>query len=168
MASVNKVILLGNLGKDPEKRVTPSGMNICNLTVATSRRRKGGDGQWSEETEWHRIVLFDRLADTAAQYLRKGQPVYVEGRIQTRKWQDKDGRDQYSTEIVAEVMQLLGGRDSAGAGAGSGGAADASEGWSQESRPAARSVPARQPSPASIAPASAADPFGGEADDIPF
>ena len=112
MASVNKVILIGNLGRDPEIRYAPSGSAICNVSIATTRQGKDRNtGERTEETEWHRVVFFDRLAEIAGEYLRKGRPVYVEGRLKTRKWQDKDGRDNYSTEIVAESMQLLGGRD---------------------------------------------------------
>lgn len=112
MASVNKVILLGNVGRDPEMRYTPSGMAVCNISVATSRRWKSKDSQESqEETEWHRVVFYDRLAEVAGEYLKKGRPTYIEGRLKTRKWQDKDGKDVYTTEIVAEQLQLLGGRD---------------------------------------------------------
>jgi len=119
MASVNKVILIGNLGRDPEIRYAPSGSAICNVSIATTRQGKDRNtGDRTEETEWHRVVFFERLAEIAGEYLRKGRPVYVEGRLRTRKWQDKDGRDNYSTEIVAESMQLLGGRDG-GADAGS-------------------------------------------------
>jgi single-strand DNA-binding protein len=111
MASVNKVIVLGNVGRDPEVRYTPDGKAVCNLSIATSRSWKNKDGDRQEETEWHRVSLFDRLAEIAGEYVKKGKPVYVEGRLRTRKWQDKDGKDQYTTEIMAESMQLLGGRD---------------------------------------------------------
>jgi single-strand DNA-binding protein len=111
MASVNKVIVLGNLGRDPEVRSTPSGAQVCNVTIATSRSWKDKNGDKAEETEWHRVVFYDRLAEIAGQYLQKGKPVYVEGRLKTRKWTDKDGVDKYTTEIVAEQMQLLGGRE---------------------------------------------------------
>jgi len=135
MASVNKVILVGNLGRDPETRYATSGSAICNITVATSRQWKDkATGEKKEETEWHRVVFYDRLAEIAGEYLKKGRPVYVEGRLKTRKWQDKEGQDRYTTEIVAEEMQLLGSReggsgasgrgdvefDSAGGGAGAG------------------------------------------------
>jgi single-strand DNA-binding protein len=113
---INKVILVGNLGADPESRTTPSGLTVTNFNVATSDRRKDRQsGDWVEETEWHRIVMFDKLAETAREYLRKGSQVYIEGRIQTRKWQDKDGNDRYTTEIIARDMQMLGGRPGAGA-----------------------------------------------------
>ena len=120
MASVNKVIIVGNLGKDPEIRTFPDGATVCNITVATSRRWKPRDGgDWQEETEWHRVVFRDRLAEVAAEYLRKGRPVYVEGRLKTRKWTDKEGKDNYTTEIIATEMQMLGGREGMGGGAGS-------------------------------------------------
>jgi single-strand DNA-binding protein len=112
MASINKVIVIGNLGKDPEIRYTPSGSAVCNITVATSRTWKDKtSGEKQEEVEWHRIVFFDRMAEIAGEYLKKGRPVYVEGRLKTRKWTDKDGVEKYTTEIMAENMQLLGGRD---------------------------------------------------------
>ena len=123
MASVNKVIIVGNLGRDPETRYATSGSAICNITVATSRQWKDKtSGEKKEETEWHRVVFYDRLAEIAGEYLKKGRPVYVEGRLKTRKWQDKEGVDRYTTEIVAEEMQLLGSRE--GGGGGGGGAGD--------------------------------------------
>ena len=112
MASVNKVILVGNLGRDPEIRHSADGAAICNLAIATtysSKDRNTGDRR--EETEWHRVVMFNRLAEIAGEYLRKGRPVYIEGRLRTRKWQNKEGQDQYTTEIVAEQMQMLGAKD---------------------------------------------------------
>ncbi len=121
MASVNKVILVGNLGRDPETRYSTSGAAICNVTIATSRQWKDkASGEKKEETEWHRVVFYDRLAEIAGEYLKKGRPVYVEGRLKTRKWQDKEGQDRYTTEIIAEEMQLLGSRDSGGGGGGGG------------------------------------------------
>src|SRR5437763_12935146 len=117
MASVNKVILVGNLGRDPETRYATSGAAICNITVATSRQWKDKTtGEKREESEWHRVVFYDRLAEIAGEYLQKGRPVYVEGRLKTRKWQDKEGQDRYTTEIVAEEMQLLGSREGGGGG----------------------------------------------------
>lgn len=110
MASVNKVILIGNLGADPETRYLPSGDAVANIRIATTETWKDKNGEKQEHTEWHRVAFFGRLAEIAGEYLKKGSPVYVEGRIQTRKWQDKDGQDRYSTEIRAERMQLLGGR----------------------------------------------------------
>jgi len=110
MASVNKVILIGNLGADPETRYLPSGDAVTNLRLATTDVWKDKSGEKQEHTEWHRISFFGKLAEIAGEYLKKGSPVYVEGRIRTRKWQDKEGQDRYSTEIVADRMQLLGGR----------------------------------------------------------
>jgi single-strand DNA-binding protein len=134
MASVNKVILIGNLGADPETRYLPSGDAVTNIRIATTENWKDKSGDKQEHTEWHRISFFGRLAEIAGEYLKKGSPVYIEGRIRTRKWQDKEGQDKYSTEIVADRMQLLGGRGGGGegggmreapAGAGSGGASKA-------------------------------------------
>jgi len=117
MASVNKVILLGNLGRDPETRYTTGGSAVTNLNIATSEQWKDKNGEKQERTEWHRVVLFDRLAEIAGEYLKKGRSVYIEGRLQTRKYTDKDGVEKYSTEIVADRMQLIGGgRDSGGGG----------------------------------------------------
>jgi len=130
MASVNKVILIGNLGRDPEVRYAPSGSAICNVTIATSRQWKDKtSGEKQEETEWHRVVFYDRLAEIAGEYLKKGRSVYVEGRLKTRKWQDKEGQDRYTTEVIAQEMQLLGSRE--GMGGGGGGGAD--DGYSRES-----------------------------------
>ena len=114
MASINRATIIGNVGSDPELRYTPSGAAVCNVTVATSRNWKDkASGEKVEETEWHRVVFYNRLAEIAGEYLKKGRSVYVEGRLKTRKWQDKDGRDVYTTEIVAEQMQMLGGREEA-------------------------------------------------------
>ncbi len=118
---VNKAIILGNLGADPEKRETPGGATVTNLRVATTEQwTDRSSGEKRENTEWHRVVMFGRLADIAAQYLSKGSQVYIEGRIQTRKWQGQDGQDRYTTEIVASDMQLLGGRGGGAAGGGYG------------------------------------------------
>ncbi|UOF93621.1 MAG: single-stranded DNA-binding protein [Bordetella sp.] len=113
MASVNKVIILGNLGRDPEIRYSADGASICNLSIATTSQWKGKlSNERHEETEWHRVVMYNRLAEIASEYLKKGRPIYIEGRLRTRKWQDKDtGTDRYSTEIIADRMQMLGGRD---------------------------------------------------------
>lgn len=114
MASVNKVIIVGNLGADPETRYTPSGDAVTNIRVATTDRYKDkASGEMKEVTEWHRIVFFNRLAEIAGEYLKKGSQVYIEGRLKTRQW-EKDGQKQYSTEVVAEQMQMLGGRQGAG------------------------------------------------------
>ncbi len=122
MASVNKVILVGNLGRDPEVRYSPNGAAICNITLATSRNWKDKEsGERREETEWHRVVLYNRLAEIAGEYLKKGRSVYIEGRLQTRKWQDKEGQDRWTTEIIADQMQMLGGREGGEGGGGGGG-----------------------------------------------
>jgi single-strand DNA-binding protein len=116
MASINKVILVGNLGRDPETRYSPDGAAITNVSVATTSQWKDKNtGEKREETEWHRVAFFGRLAEIAGEYLKKGTQVYIEGRLRTRKWQDKDGQDRYTTEIVADVMQMLGSRQGAGA-----------------------------------------------------
>ncbi len=167
MASVNKVILIGNLGRDPEVRYTPSGAAVCNLRLATTRNWKSRDtGERQEETEWHSVVLYDRQAEIAGEYLKKGRAVYIEGRLKTRKWQDKDGNDRYTTEVVADTMQLLGGRDSGGGdeGGGGGGYGRESEGGgTSSSRPApAPRAPAPRPAPKSSAGIDEMD------DDIPF
>jgi single-strand DNA-binding protein len=160
MASVNKVILIGNLGRDPEVRYAPSGSAICNVTLATSRQWKDKtSGERQEETEWHRVVFYDRLAEIAGEYLKKGRPVYVEGRLKTRKWTDKDGVEKYTTEIVADQMQLLGSREGMGGGEEGGGG-----GYSRERPAAARpaSAPAAKPA------AKSSTGFDDMDDDIPF
>ena len=114
MRGVNKVILVGHLGQDPDVRAMPSGSSVANLSLATNEQwRDKNTGEQQERTEWHRLALFGRLAEIAGQYLRKGAQVYVEGRLRTRKWQDRDGHDRYSTEIVVNEMQMLGGRSGA-------------------------------------------------------
>jgi single-strand DNA-binding protein len=119
---INKVIIVGNLGGDPETRYMPSGSAVTNFTVATNESWKDKQtGEQKERTEWHRVVMFDRLAEIAAEYLRKGSQVYVEGKLQTRKWQGQDGQDRYTTEIRANEMQMLGGRGGAGGGGSFGG-----------------------------------------------
>ena len=135
---VNKVILIGNIGKDPEMRFTPNGVAVANLTIATSESWKDKtSGENVERTEWHRVVMFQRLAEIAGEYLRKGSKIYVEGRLQTRKWQDKTtGQDRYTTEIVGDSMQML---DSKGSGA-TNNAPSAEK--SSTSRPATESAPA--------------------------
>jgi len=160
MASVNKVILMGNLGRDPEVRYSPDGAAVCNVSIATTSSWKDKtSGERREETEWHRVVFYNRLAEIAGEYLKKGRPVYVEGRIKTRKWQNKEGVDQYTTEVVADNMQLLGGRDG-GEGGGSGG----NEGGSGAPRPAARAQQAARPA----APAAGGANLSDMDDDIPF
>ncbi len=113
---VNKVILIGHLGNDPEVRYSPNGMAVANISVATNSSIKDKQtGEWKDTTEWHRVVLFERLAEVSGEYLHKGSQVYIEGRLQTRKWQDQSGQDRWTTEIIANEMQMLGGR---GAGTG--------------------------------------------------
>ena len=165
MASVNKVIILGNLGRDPEVRYTPNGAAVCNLRIATTRNWKSRDsGERQEETEWHSVVLYDRQAEIAGEYLKKGRPVYIEGRLKTRKWQDKEGQDRYTTEIVADSMQLLGGRDGGDSGGGGGG----DEGYSREA-PAPRAAPApRREAPAPRPAPKSSTGFDDMDDDIPF
>ena len=153
MASVNKVIIVGNLGRDPETRYMPDGGAITNISVATTDKWKDKNGEMQEKTEWHRVAFFGKLAEIAGEYLKKGSQVYVEGRLQTRKWQDKDGQDKYTTEIVANQMQMLGSRQGMG-----GGGRGAEGGESQESRPAGGSK----------APAKAGGKFDDFEDDIPF
>ncbi len=112
---VNKVILIGNLGRDPEVRYTPNGVAVANITIATSESWKDKQsGETQERTEWHRVVMFARLGEIAGEYLRKGSKVYIEGRLQTRKWQDKGGQDRYTTEILADSMQMLDSKGSSG------------------------------------------------------
>ena len=111
MASVYKVILVGNLGRDPEVRFMPNGEAVCNFSIATTDSWKDKSGAKQEKTEWHNIVMYRKLAEIAGEYLKKGRPVYVEGRLQTRKWQTKEGQDRYTTEIIADQMQMLGGRE---------------------------------------------------------
>lgn len=143
---INKVIVVGNLGQDPETRYMPSGAAVTNMTVATNETWKDKQtGEQKERTEWHRVAMFGRLAEIAAEYLRKGSQVYIEGKLRTRKWQDKNGQDRYTTEIIADEMQMLGGgRSSSGAPASSGGGSSA---------------------PSGPAPAPSGDDFD---DDIPF
>ena len=154
MASLNKAILIGNLGQDPEVRYAPSGDAISNVSVATSESWKDKtSGEKRESVEWHRVVFFGKLAEIAGQYLKKGSQVYVEGRIQTRKWQDKDGQDRYTTEIRADTMKMLGGK-------AEGGEAPRQSAPQQRQDPQ-RSAPSRQPAPA-------AGGFAVFSDDIPF
>ena len=171
MASVNKVILIGNCGRDPEVRYTPGGTAICNISVATSSRRKDkASGESIEDTQWHRVTFYDRLAEIAGEYLKKGKPVYIEGRLKYGKYTDKDGIERNTVDIVAEQMQMLGGRDAGGeeSGGGSGGrylaprdGVDGNEDRNM-SRPAARPAPAPRPAP------KASTGFDDMDDDIPF
>jgi len=164
MASVNKVIIVGNLGRDPETRYMPNGEAVTNVAVATTESWKDkNSGDKKEVTEWHRITFYRKLAEIAGQYLKKGSSVYIEGRLQTRKWTDKDGVERYTTEIIADSMQMLGGRPGAGGGSASmdddyGSSAPAprqsSGGGSSAPRPAAAKQPASN--------------FNDMDDDIPF
>jgi single-strand DNA-binding protein len=163
MASVNKVILLGNLGRDPETRYSPDGAAITNVSIATTRRYKDASGQQQEETEWHRVVFFGRLAEIAGEYLRKGRPVYVEGRLKTRKYTDKEGVEKYSTDIVAEQMQLLGSRDGGGGAGGSGGG-----GFEGGDEPPARSAPRESSRPSGGGARQPTPNIAEMDDDIPF
>ena len=172
---INKVILIGNLGQDPETRYMPSGGAVTNLTIATSETWKDKQtGQPQERTEWHRVVFFNRLAEIAGEYLKKGSKVYIEGALRTRKWQDKStGADRYTTEIVANEMQML---DSRGGGEAMGGGQGGGQGYAQQGAPAAQpqraqqapaqapAQPAAQPAPAQNASAG----FDNFDDDIPF
>lgn len=148
MASVNKAFILGNCGRDPEVRYAPSGMAVCNLSVATSTKRKDKQsGEMTEETQWHRVTFYDKLAEIAGQYVKKGKPIFIEGRIVYRKYTDKDGVEKFSTEIVASEMQLLGGNDGG-------------------ERPA--QAPAPRPAAAKLAPSGGGSGFDDMPDDIPF
>jgi single-strand DNA-binding protein len=151
MASVNKVILVGNLGRDPETKYMPDGAAITNVSIATSYQRTDkASGQKTEETEWHRVVFFSRLAEIAGEYLKKGSQVYIEGRLRTRKWQDKEGQDRYTTEIVADTMQMLGSRAGSGEPRG--------EPMGQKPAEPKAGAPAKKP----------AGKFDDMEDDIPF
>jgi single-strand DNA-binding protein len=158
---INKVILIGNMGAEPETRYLPSGGAVTNIRLATSESWKDKNtGQQQERTEWHRVVFFNRLAEIAGEYLHKGSKVYIEGALRTRKWQDKEGRDQYTTEIVANEMQMLDSRGAGGGGASVSGDYDSGGGFAPEPRQA----PARAPA---AAPARNDDPPAWD-DDIPF
>ena len=152
MASVNKVILVGNLGRDPEVRYLPSGDAVANIAIATSSKYKNKAGELVEETEWHRVSFFGRLAEVVGEYLKKGRSVYIEGRLKTRKYTDKDGVEKYATDIIASEMQMLGGRE---------GGSD--EGAQQQRRPAAAA-----PRQAAAPKAPGASGFDDMDDDIHF
>jgi single-strand DNA-binding protein len=152
MASVNKVILIGNLGRDPETRYMPDGGAVTNVSIATTDVWKDKQGEKQERTEWHRVAFFGKLAEIAGEYLKKGRSIYVEGRLKTRKWQDKDGVEKYTTEIIAEEMKMLGGREGMGGGDG-------------DEAPARNAAPRAAAKPA---PAAKASSFDEMDDDIPF
>jgi single-strand DNA-binding protein len=160
MASVNKVILIGNLGRDPETRYMPEGGAITNISIATTDKWKDKNGEMQEKTEWHRVAFFGKLAEIAGEYLKKGSQVYVEGRLQTRKWQDKDGQDKYTTEIVANVMQMLGSRQGMGGG-------DRGDAGGERAQGGERSQ-GGLPRPAASKPAGKGGKFDDFEDDIPF
>ena len=153
--SVNKVMLLGHLGQDPEVRYTQGGLTIANLRIATSERRPDGNGGWKKETEWHTVVMFGKRADVLKQYVRKGSEIFIEGSLRTRKWQDKQGQTRYSTEIVANDFSFVGGRGSGGGGGAAGGGGGFDHGEEMGA-----SVPAD----------TGMEEFGGSGpdDDIPF
>jgi single-strand DNA-binding protein len=171
MASVNKVIIVGNLGKDPEVRYTPDGGAIANLAVATTSSWKDKNtGDKREETEWHRVVFFGRTAEVCGEYLKKGSAIYIEGKLRTRKWQDKEGNDRYTTEITGDTLQMLGGRNTGGSDNGGMGQS-ASFGGGQDFDDGFSTMPTAQtaPKPAARKPiAKAAAPVDQFDDDIPF
>ena len=162
MPSINKVILIGHLGSDPEKRFMPNGTATCRYSIATSETWKDKNGEKQERTEWHNIVMYRKLAEIAGEYLKKGRPVFIEGRLQTRKWQTKEGQDRYTTEIIAESMQMLGGRDSGGgssSGSSNTSSQPASQGNDEFNQAPQRTTGATQ---------AAATNFDDFEDDIPF
>jgi single-strand DNA-binding protein len=162
MAAVNKVILVGNLGKDPETRYSPDGGAICNLNIATTETWKDkATGEKKEATEWHRVVLYSRLAEIAGEYLKKGRSVYIEGRLKTRKWTDKEGVEKYTTEVIASELQMLGSREGGTGGGDDSGSSNRGEsgGYNREgSSSPAKTAPAKKP----------AQSFSDMDDDIPF
>lgn len=165
---VNKVIIVGNLGQDPEVRYTPSGSAVANVSIATTDQWKDKQtGETNEKTEWHRVVFFNRLAEIVAEYLKKGRQVYIEGRLQTRKWQDQSGNDRYTTEIVANEMQMLGGREGGGS---SGFDQGMDQSQAQQAQPTARAA-SSAPATSGGKPAKAPEQGGAYDDfddDIPF
>jgi len=166
---INKVILIGNLGADPDTRFTPQGTAVTNLSIATDESYKDKQtGQMVPRTEWHRVVLFNRLAEIAKEYLKKGSKVYLEGRLQTRKWQDQSGQDRYTTEIVGNEMQMLDSRSGAGGGYDQ---SNAQGGYSQsapQQNPYGQQAPQNQNRPQSGVPVADAPPVDDFDDDIPF
>jgi single-strand DNA-binding protein len=167
MASVNKVILVGNCGRDPEIRYLPSGGAVANISIATTSRRKDrNSGEFIEETQWHRVTFFERLAEIVGEYVKKGSPIYVEGRLTYRKYTDKDGIEKSATDIIASEMQLLGGRQGMGGPSGE----DGSGGGGSYSRPpaAAPRAPAAPRQAPAAAPARQSSGFDDMDDDIPF
>jgi single-strand DNA-binding protein len=171
MASVNKVILVGNCGRDPEIRYLPSGQAVANVSVATSSRRKDKtSGEMIEDTQWHRVTFYDRLAEIAGEYVKKGRPIYVEGRLKYGKYTNKDGVEQNTVDIIATEMQLLGGREGMGGPQGGGGGDDYEGGGGGGGGAPRRSAPAARPAPAPSrqAPSRPSTGFDDMDDDIPF
>jgi single-strand DNA-binding protein len=169
MASVNKVILVGNLGRDPEVRFMPNGEAVCNFSIATTDSWKDKAGAKQEKTEWHNIVMYRKLAEIAGEYLKKGRPVYIEGRLQTRKWQTKEGQDRYTTEIIADQMQMLGGREAGGSNASYDGGMDQSSGGGDYNQvPSSQGAARQAPAQSNAKSASGGSGFDDFEDDIPF
>ena len=162
MGSLNKVMLIGNLGKDPEIRHMDNGAVKASFPLATTEVYKSADGARQERTEWHNIVIYRKLAEIAGEYLKKGRPVYIEGRLQTRKWQTKEGQDRYTTEIIAESMQMLGGRESGG------GSSSSSSNAQNQSTSQGNDEFNQAPQRTGGAPQAAATNFDDFEDDIPF
>ena len=168
MASVNKVILVGNCGRDPEVRYAPSGSAIANVSIATSSKRKDkASGELIEETQWHRVTFYDRLAEIAGEYLKKGRSVYIEGRLKYGKYTDKDGIERNTVDIVANEMQLLGGREGGGSAGGMGGGMGGDDYAPTPRASAPRGAPAARPAPPPAASKSSTG-FDDMDDDIPF
>lgn len=182
---INKVILIGNLGADPEVRTTAGGTAVANLRIATTERRKDKDGNWSDHTEWHSVVVFGRTAENCGQYLKKGRQVYVEGRLQTRKWQDREGNDKYSTEVAADIVRFIGGAPreegagggysgggggggSYGGGGGTGGSGGSGGGSSYGNRGGGRPPQGGGGRAPSRAPDQDGGFDGGQSDDMPY
>ena len=157
--SLNKVMLIGNLGADPELRYTPNQMAVCSLRIATNEKRKGADGQWTDHTEWHSVTVWGKQAENCNQYLQKGKQVYVEGRLQTRKWQDQEGKDRYKTDIIANSVQFL----SAGRG---GDGMSVEKTFSSDDAQGNSFMANRAASPSTSA--DAGDAISFDDDDIPF
>ncbi len=167
MASVNKVILVGNCGRDPEIRYLPSGQAVANVSVATSSRRKDKNtGETIEDTQWHRVTFYDRLAEIAGEYVKKGRPIYVEGRLKYGKFTGQDGIEKNTVDIIATEMQLLGGREGMGGPGGEEGGGGGGSGYSRPPAAPRQSAPA--PAPRQQAPAKSSSGFDDMDDDIPF
>ena len=161
--TVNKVILIGNLGQDPELRSTQSGAQVCSLRIATSERRRDREGNWSDHTEWHSVVTFGRTAENVARYMKKGRQIYIEGRLQTRRWQDRNGQDRWTTEIVADNVRFL---SSGGRGGNSGGGSGG--GYSRSGEPAQQGAGGGAGAAAAPAPADTNNEQPPFDDDVPF